>query len=334
MVAFSPTNLPQSQEVFRITLLGAIVNFCLVVLKFTAGFCGQSSVMIADAVHSLSDFVTDFAVIIGARYWEQPADSEHPYGHAKLETIVTLFIGVALALVGIKLMGGAVATLHKLITDDGFHQPPPGVFALVAAAVSIFSKEILYQITAQTGRKVRSSAVVANAWHHRSDALSSIPAFCAIGFCCLWGDRYAFLDPVATILVGGMILYAAWLIVYPTFGALMDANASQETILKISAVVQSVPGANNPHKIRTRSMGEGYDVDLHVWVDGNTTVFESHRLAHSIEKKLKEIQEPHILDVVIHIEPIHETDSDGDSADLPVNLPANDPARLPADGRP
>ncbi len=311
MVAFSQTPPPQSREVFRITLWGAVVNCFLVILKFIAGFCGQSSVMIADAVHSLSDFVTDFAVIIGARYWEQPADSEHPYGHAKLETIVTLFIGVILALVGLKLMGGAVSTLHALIADPNFHQPIPGKLALIAAVISIFSKEILYQVTAGVGRKIHSSAVVANAWHHRSDALSSIPAFFAIGFCRLWGERYAFLDPVATILVGGMILYAAWLIVYPTFGTLMDAGASQETIQKISAVVQAIPGANNPHKIRTRRMGEGYDVDLHVWVDGNTTVFESHRLAHSIEKELKNIQDPHILDVVVHIEPIRDTDSAG-----------------------
>ncbi|MBE6427647.1 MAG: cation transporter [Planctomycetaceae bacterium] len=312
MVTFSRPVPQKSDEVLRITLFGAIANFFLVILKFFAGFCGNSSVMVADAVHSMSDFVTDLAVIIGARYWEQPADSTHPYGHAKLETIVTLFIGVILALAGLRLMGGAISTLHSLITDDNFHQPIPGKIALIAAGISIIVKEILYQITARTGRKIRSSAVVANAWHHRSDALSSIPAFGAIGFCCLWGERYAFLDPVATILVGGMILYTAWLIIYPTFGTLMDAGASQEIIHKISTVVQSVPGANNPHKIRTRSMGEGYDVDLHVWVDGNTTVFESHCLAHSIEQKLKEVKELQILDVIIHIEPIHDTDCSND----------------------
>lgn len=293
-----------AQTIFRITLLGAVFNAVLVVLKFAAGIWGSSSVLIADAVHSLSDFVTDAAVIVGARYWERPADQEHPYGHAKLETIVTLFIGAILCLVGLQLISGAVSTLYEMTSDPEHGYSVPGIFALGAALISIAVKEFLYRITARAGRKVRSSAVVANAWHHRSDALSSIPAAAAVGCCLLWGEAYAFLDPAATIVVGGMIFYAAWLIMYPTFGTLMDAGASRETVQKISELVQKIPGAENPHRIRTRNMGHGFDVDLHVWVRGDATVTESHEMAHQIEKLLKESEDLAILDVIIHIEPI------------------------------
>ncbi|MBE6426106.1 MAG: cation transporter [Planctomycetaceae bacterium] len=293
-----------TRTIYRITLLGAICNAALVVLKFAAGIWGSSSVLIADAVHSLSDFVTDAAVIVGARYWERPADEEHPYGHAKLETIVTLFIGVVLSLAGLKLITGAVAALYEMTSEPEHVYTAPGIFAFAAALLSIVVKEFLYRITAQTGRRIRSSAVVANAWHHRSDALSSIPAAAAVGFCLIWGESYAFLDPAATILVGGMIFYAAWLIMYPTFGTLMDAGASREAVQKISELVQTVPGVENPHKIRTRNIGNGFDVDLHVRVCGSMTVTESHEMAHQIENVLKECGELAILDVIVHIEPI------------------------------
>lgn len=294
----------QTKTIFNITLLGALVNIVLVILKFIAGIWGKSSVLVADAVHSLSDLVTDLAVIIGAKYWERPADEEHPYGHAKLETLVTLFIGGALMFVGFRLVAGAVTTLREMISNPNVEHATPGLIALAAAITSIILKEFLYQITARTGLRIHSSAVVANAWHHRSDALSSIPAAIAVGCCILWGPFYAFLDPVATILVGGMIFYAAWIIMYPTFGTLMDVSASPDTIHQIREIVTSIPGATNPHRIRTRSMGKGFDVDLHVWVDGNTTVYESHALAHAIENQLKESKNLGIVDVIVHIEPI------------------------------
>ena len=296
--------------IYRITLLGAFLNLALVVLKFVAGFLGNSSVLVADAMHSLSDFVTDFVLILGAKYWAADADEGHPYGHAKLETIVTLFIGAALMIVGGRLILGAISTLSSMIFDAAYHHPMPGKIALIAALVSILVKEFLYRVTAKVGRNVHSSAVVANAWHHRSDALSSIPAALAVGCCLLWGEKYAFLDPVATVLVGGMVFYAAWIILYPTFGTLMDAGASRETIQKISEIVKATPGVSNPHHIRTRSMGQGYDVDLHVWVNGTMTVHESHQLAHTIEKTLKQAPDLKILDVIIHIEPEGETGED------------------------
>jgi len=307
VISDSKTDCSTTRTIYRITLFGAALNLVLVILKFVAGFWGNSSVLVADAVHSLSDFVTDFVVIFGAKYWGRPADENHPYGHAKLETIVTLFIGVALMVVGGRLIFGAVSTLHSMIFDASYQHPIPGKIALIAAVVSILVKEYLYRVTARVARRVHSTAVAANAWHHRSDALSSIPAALAVGCCIVWGERYAFLDPVATVLVGGMVFYAAWTIIYPTFGTLMDAGASRETIQKISELVKATPGVTNPHHIRTRSVGQGFDVDLHVWVDGSMTVRESHELAHSIEKMLQQTSDLMILDVIIHIEPEGES---------------------------
>lgn len=298
-------SISYTHEVYRITLLGAVLNFALIILKLFAGIWGRSSVLIADAVHSLSDFVTDIAVIVGARYWERPADGDHPYGHAKLETIITLFIGAALMAVGGKLVFSAVGVLHQMVMNPEYGFILPGKIALVAACMSIVVKEFLYRVTARVGEKIHSSAVVANAWHHRSDALSSIPAAFAVGCCLIFGERYAFLDPVATILVGGMIFYAAWQIMYPTFGTLMDAGASKESVTLIETIVREIPGTHNPHKIRTRRMGNGFDVDLHVWVDGNMTVRDSHQLAHEIESRLKATDGLQILDVIVHVEPIH-----------------------------
>lgn len=298
--------------VFRITLLGAFMNLFLVILKFTAGFFGGSSVLIADAVHSLSDFLTDFAVLAGAKYWGMPADESHPHGHAKLESLVTLFIGAALAFVGFKLIAGAVGELQGMIAHPEVPRQIPGVWALTAALISILVKEFLYRITARVGRRIRSSAVIANAWHHRTDSLSSIPAALAVGGCLCLGNRYAFLDPAGALVVGAMILYAAWMILYPACQTLMDAGASEMIVQKIEEKVSAVPGASNPHKIRTRSTGHGFEVDLHVWVEGEMTVFESHRMAHAIERVLKSAAELDILDVFVHIEPKHFPGEEGE----------------------
>lgn len=286
----------------RITVLGAVVNLALLVAKFVAGIVGHSQVMIADAVHSLSDFVTDIAVILGAKYWERPADEEHPYGHARLENLVTLFIGAVLFLVGLKLIGNAVVTLSQMIRNENYTPATPTYFALGTALASILLKEVLYQLTVRVGRKIHSTAVVANAWHHRADALSSIPAAVAVGATLFRGEFYAFLDPVGTVLVGGMILITACQILYPAFHTLMDSGTTKENRAKILEIVRSCPGVYEPHKLRTRSLGNGLDIDLHVRVDGDMTVSESHQLSHEIEERL--LASPlDILDVMVHIEP-------------------------------
>lgn len=299
--------MDEQKQIRAITLWGAFWNFVLVVLKLAAGILGNSHVLIADAVHSLSDFLTDLVVLVGAKYWTQPADDEHPFGHGKIEALVTIFVGLALMVTGGKLVYDAVLTLRTMLISPKTLAPAvPGILALEAAIASIVIKETLYQVTAKVGQHCHSSAVIANAWHHRTDALSSIPAGIAVA-CVLWlGPSYAFLDPAGTIVVSFMIFYAAWMIVYPCIGTLLDAGVSAENIEKIREIVLSCPPASEPHKIRTRSLGaSGLEVDLHIRVNGDMTVRESHALSHQIEKSLLD-SDLRIVDVVIHIEPIKE----------------------------
>ncbi|MDO5112901.1 MAG: cation diffusion facilitator family transporter [Planctomycetia bacterium] len=287
-----------------VTLWGAFSNLLLVILKMAAGMWGHSQVLVADAVHSLSDLVTDVVVLAGVRYWNCPADQEHPYGHAKVESLVTLFIGAALLLAGGNLIYEAVGTLREMLFEKNPVVTGPSWVALAAALISILAKEFLYRVTATVGQRYHSSAVVANAWHHRTDALSSIPAALAVGGMMFWGPMYSFLDPVGTILVGGMIMYAAWLILYPTLGTLLDAGTTVENVERIRQIVLSCPGTHQPHHIRTRALGShGWEVDLHIRVRPEMTVCESHALSHVIEEKLLK-SSLRIVDVNIHVEPI------------------------------
>ena len=285
----------------RITWLGVVVNIFLTGFKFFAGIVGHSSVLIADAVHSLSDLITDFAILFGMRYWNQPADQDHPYGHAKIETLVTLFIGFILAVVGIGLLIEAVRLLSNILAG---HPPEhsPGVLPLVAALVCIALKECLYHATVKVGMATKSSATIANAWHHRSDAISSIPAVFAVGACVILGDQYVFLDPVGTVVVSFMIIHVAWTIMRPTFAALLDSGASELQCKAIADEIRSFPEVKDLHKLRTRYVGPtGLDVDVHVHVDPNMSVTESHALSHRIKQKL--LQSGDIIDVFVHIEP-------------------------------
>lgn len=286
----------------RVTWLGMAINFGLSGLKFLAGHFGHSSVLIADAVHSFSDLSTDLAVLIGSRYWDRPADEDHPNGHAKIETMVTLAIGAALLLVGFGLIRSAVLTLNGMIAD-GWTAPPPRLIALIAALISIIVKEWLYHITARVGRRCKSEAVIANAWHHRSDALSSIPAALAVGAALLFGQKYAFLDPVGTVVVSCMILYAAFNIIRPAVSTLLDRGVTNEKVALIRSAVTENAEIQGVHKIRTRPLGGGrLAVDLHIQVDPEMTVRLAHRLSHHISSDIHE-KIPDVVDVVAHIEP-------------------------------
>ncbi len=285
----------------QITLLGMAINIILTILKFFAGFFGHSQVLIADAVHSLSDLTTDFALLIGVRFWNRPADSDHPHGHAKLETLVTFFIGIVLAGVGIGLIRSAILAIDILIGGEKLEAP--GYLALVAALLSIILKEWIYQKTKKVALQVRSSAVMANAWHHRSDALSSIPAAIAVACCLIFGEKYAFLDPVGTIIVSGMIIYAALSIIRPAISTLLDHGASPEKIEEIRNEVLRIDEVKNVHKIRSRPLGsDKYAIDLHIHVDPNMTVCHAHLLSHRIQTDLCNSFED-VFDVVVHVEP-------------------------------
>lgn len=272
-----------------------LVNVLLSVFKILAGYFGRSQTILADGFHSLSDTVTDIAIIVGVKYWCAPPDATHPHGHQRIETIITQFIGLALAAVAVGISYRAIVTLHEM------HSQPPKMIALVAGFVSIVSKEAIYQWTVFVGKKIRSSAVVANAWHHRSDALSSIPAVIAVGVARIF-PSWSFVDHVGAIIVSLFILQAAWKIVWPSLKELADTGASPELIKEIENIILSTRGVISVHKIRTRKIGHGYQVDLHIQVNGRITVVEGHNIAE--ETKINLIRKgSNILDVIVHFEP-------------------------------
>ena len=296
-----------NQIIRRITWLGAVCNLFLVGFKLAAGIWGHSSVIIADAVHSLSDLITDAAILLGMRFWSRPADQCHPYGHAKIETLVTLFIGASLATVGAGLLYSAVYTLIDIL--NGVEIPSPTWLPLTAALASIVVKEWLYRMTVKVGMVTKSSATIANAWHHRSDAMSSIPAVIAIGVCLWLGDKYVFLDPVGTVVVSFMIIHVAWKVTQPTFAALLDSGATEAQCQSIAEMIRFFPEVKDLHKLRTRYVGpSGLALDVHVLVDPHMSVTEAHALSHQIERKLLQSGE-NIIDVFVHVEPSsHEHD--------------------------
>lgn len=287
------------REVKRVTIAGLIVNLLLSAFKLAAGVLGHSQAVVADSVHSFSDSITDVAILVGVRFWTAPADDDHPHGHGRIETVVTIFIGVLLVVVAAGLMWNALATIKS---EHKYH---PGLIALVAALVSIVSKEILYRWSAGVGKRIKSSAVIVNAWHHRSDGFSSIPAAMAVGGAYVV-PSWAFLDHVGAVVVSVFILQAAWRILKPAFGQLIDVAAGKEEIEKIGKITAAIKGVRHVHKIRTRYVGSCIEVDLHIEVDRDMTVFDGHEIAGEVKYRLL-AEGPDVCDVVVHIEPVKES---------------------------
>lgn len=279
----------------RVTLVGLATNVALSGLKFAGGILGHSQAVVADAVHSLSDSATDLVVLVGVRYWSRPPDEAHPHGHRRIETVVTASIGVILAAVAAGLAYNALATLPAR------HANPPGWIAFAAAVLSIVSKEVLYRWTVRRGKRLRSSAVVANAWHHRSDGLSSVPAALAVAGAALH-PAWSFLDHVGAVVVSLFILQAAWRITWPALGQLVDAGASRKERERIRDIVLATSGVGRLHALRTRYVGAGLQVDLHILVDGQLTVRQGHDISETVKRRLLD-QEPDVVDVLVHIEP-------------------------------
>lgn len=292
MSTVTPKTLSDSR---RITIAGLIVNLLLAGLKLTLGIFGRSQAVVADAVHSLSDMGTDLLVLIGLRFWSAPADEKHPYGHQRIETFVTLLISVLLAAVAVGLGWKAV---QRIGAPAGC---PPLSIALFGPLVSIVAKEILFRRTRAVGKRIHSSALIANAWHHRSDALSSIPALVAVTAASL-SPRWAFLDPVGALVVALLILKVAWDIASPALSELTEHGADHEDVQTIANLTRSVDGVCAVHKIRTRRLGAGWFVDLHVNVDGNQSVRQGHDIATNVQHRLLE-DGPSVADVTVHIEP-------------------------------
>ena len=285
------------------TLVGGAGNLLLLAFKFTAGILAHSAAMMADAVHSLSDFITDIVVLVFVGISARPQDSTHDYGHGKFETLATFFIGLALAAAAIGIVvNGAVKFASWL---NGEELAAPGTLALWAALISIVVKEILYRYTASKGRKLESPAVVANAWHHRSDALSSIAAAVGIGGAILLGKRWTVLDPLASIVVGAMLLKVAWELVKPSLGELTEKSLPEETEKEILDIICSDPAVSHPHNLRTRRIGNRIAIEVHVRMDGDMPLREAHNKASLIERKLRDRFGPQ-THVTVHTEPLKD----------------------------
>ena len=293
----------EEKEVYKVTLAGSAVNMMLVVFKFAAGFWGHSAAMIADAVHSLSDFATDIVVLAFVRISHKPKDKSHDYGHGKFETLATTLIGVALFAVaaGIFIDGARKIAFWA----NGGILVMPGKLALWAALVSILLKEITFQYTRRKAEQVGSQVMKANAWHHRSDALSSVGTAIGIGGAILLGERWTVLDPVASIVVGAMIVKVAIDLLRSGMGELMERSLPEKVENEIVAIAQSVPGVAQPHELCTRRIGNHYAIEMHILIDGEKTLKEAHGKATEIERRLKERygDETH---VAIHVEPLEE----------------------------
>ena len=293
--------MTREKEIYKVTLVGSLGNVALLAFKFVAGVLGHSSAMIADAVHSLSDFLTDLVVLVFVRISAKPQDDSHDYGHGKFETFATFLIGMALmaAAIGIIVAGGTKLA-HWL---GGEQIETPGMLALWAALVSILVKEILYRYTARRGKAMESQAMIANAWHHRSDALSSIGAAIGIGGAILLGNRWTVLDPVASIVVGAMLVKVAVELLKASMGELTESSLPAEMENEIMGIIQSFPDVKQPHNLRTRRIGNHIAVEAHIRMDGHLSLHEVHERATAIENKLKERfgQDTH---VTIHMEPV------------------------------
>ena len=293
--------MTRENELTKVTLWGSVGNLVLLSFKFVAGIVAGSSAMVADAVHSLSDFLTDLIVLVFVRIGAKPQDESHDYGHGKFETLAALFVALALvgAAIGI-IVSGSLKIARWL---QGETLETPGMLALWAALLSILVKEILFRYTIAKGKALESPAVIANAWHHRSDALSSIGAAIGIGGAILLGQRWAVLDPLASIVVGGMLVKVAWDLLKVSTGELTDSSLSAETEREIEDIFRSFPQVSEPHNLRTRRIGNRIAIESHVRLDGGMTLDEAHDIVSAIEDRIRE-RFGHGTIVTIHMEPV------------------------------
>lgn len=291
----------REHRIYFVTLMGSVVNIVLLVFKFMAGILGGSAAMIADAVHSLSDFMTDIVVLLFVKISSKPEDKDHDYGHGKYETLATSLIGVALLCVGLYIFySGAYRTWAAF---KGAPIEQPGIVALWAALFSIVMKEWTYRFTAKVGKEVQSQAVVANAWHHRSDALSSIGTAVGIGGAIFLGEDWAVLDPIAAVVVSIFIIRTAAMLVSGSLDELLEKSLPDDEERQIEQIVHSEPEVSGMHNLCTRRIGNRIAIEMHLRMPGEISLNESHAHATNIERKLRSHfgERTHIN---IHVEPL------------------------------
>ena len=275
----------REKGIYKVTIIGSIVNFLLLVFKFIAGVVGHSAAMVADAVHSLSDFVTDIVVIVFVRISGKPQDESHDYGHGKYETLATAIIGVVLMGVGIGILVNSVTGIVDAF--NGKELEAPGMLALVAAAVSIIFKEVLYQYTVFKGKELGSKVVVANAWHHRSDAFSSIGTLIGIAGAIFLGEKWRVLDPIAAFIVSVFIIKVAVDLIKPCIDELLEKSLSKEVEERILIIITAFPEIDSPHHLRTRRIGNNIAIEIHIRMDGAMSLTDAHDITKKIEAAIK-----------------------------------------------
>lgn len=295
----------REHTITSVTAWGAVANLALTALKFVAGLVGRSSAMVADAVHSLSDLISDVVVIVMVKISSRKQDKGHDYGHGKFETLATAFVALMLLVVGAKLTVGGIEKIRTVM--DGGELAVPGKFALWAALISIAVKEVLFQWNSRVGRKVNSPAMISNAWHHRTDALSSIGSAAGIGGALLLGGKWAVLDPIVCCAISVFIFVIAVQMAIPALGELTEASLPEEMENKIIDLLQSVDGVENVHALKTRRNGPDIIVDAHIVVDPDMSVAAAHALTEIGESLLRQ-EYGDGTQISLHVEPSEESD--------------------------
>lgn len=291
----------RDRKIYRVTILGSIVNVLLTAFKFIAGILGGSAAMVADAVHSLSDLVTDIIVLVFVRISSKPADKDHQFGHGKYETLATTIIGTALLVVGVLLLKEGIEKI--VLVCQGGVLKSPGWIAFIAAIVSIASKEFVFQVTRIVARKTQSAATLANAWHHRTDALSSVGTGLGIGAAILLGEKWVILDPIAAVLVSAFIIVTAVNIIRDPLNQLLDKSLPDEQVQRIRDIIAADSDLSDLHNLRTRRIGNRVAVDMHLRLPGEMTLNQAHEHSRKLENKIRqEFGNDAIIN--IHIEPI------------------------------
>lgn len=291
----------REQQARSVTLQGLAVNLILTALKFLAGIFGRSAAMVADAVHSLSDTATDIVVLVSLRFSAKPADADHAYGHGRFETLATAVIALALAAVGIKILLSGVNSITSVA--QGHVLPAPGFIALAAALISIIVKEWLYRYTVRAANRIDSQALLANAWHHRSDAFSSIGTLAGISGAYFLGPKWTVLDPLAAVVVSFFIFETAWQILKNVWQELSDGSLGAQAEKEIRALCTQVPHVVEPHEIKTRRIGPNAAIELHIYVADDTPFVRVHEITEQVESRLRERFGPGTF-VTVHPEPL------------------------------
>lgn len=290
----------RTREASKVTWIGFIMNLTLSAFKMLAGILGNSAAMIADSIHSLSDLITDAIVLVGIKAASKPQDEGHDYGHGKIETLATFFVAVFLLLVGAGILYAAGSTILDVIEGDDIR--PPGVIALIAATISILIKEGLFWYTRSASKKTGSNALMANAWHHRTDSLSSVATFLGIGSAILLGGKWAILDPIAAVLVTFLILWIAIKLVKGSLNELLEASLDRDTENRILSIAASIDGIEEPHNLKTRSLGNRIAIDIHVRIGSELPVKTAHKICVALEQALRREFGQETL-VNVHAEP-------------------------------